>query len=96
MRTISVIFGLVTCGFAVNAQDTTAPGTVARSSQTLPVGTPSNRAVVPKLDSRGKAIYWWRHGFVIGILGADVIAAGINEANGRPPEWQARLASVNG
>src|SRR5690242_9160403 len=85
MRTISVIFGFVACGFAVNAQDT---GTVARSGQRLPVGTPSNRAVVPKLDTRGKAIYWWRHGFGIGILGADVVAAGISQANDTPPEWQ--------
>jgi hypothetical protein len=87
MWTISVIFGLVASGLAVHAQHTTSPGTPAPSGRRLPLGTPGNRAVVPKLDTRGKAIYWWRHGFGIGVLAADVVAAGYNTANGTPPEW---------
>src|SRR6266567_667036 len=83
-----VFFGLMAGGFALNAQDAKQPGTVAPSGQSLPPGTPENRAVVPRLDSRGKAVYWWRHGFGIGILSADVVAAGINQASGTPPEWQ--------
>jgi len=88
MWKIFVIFGLLAGGLALTAQDATQPGTVAPSVQRLPPGTPTNRAVVPKLDSKGKAIYWWRHGFGVGILAADVVAAGINQANGTPPEWQ--------
>src|SRR6185437_7558122 len=88
MWKIFVIFGLLAGGLALTAQDATQPGTVAPSVQRLPPRTPTNRAVVPKLDSKGKAIYWWRHGFGVGILAADVVAAGINQANGTPPEWQ--------
>ena len=87
MWKICVILGLVASGFTVSAQNAT-PGSIAPPIQRLPPGTPVNRAVVPKLDTRGKAIYWWRHGFGIGILSADVIAAGINQANGTPPEWR--------
>jgi hypothetical protein len=43
---------------------------------------------VPKLDTKGKAIYWWRHGFGTGILAIDVVAAGLNQYNGTPPEWK--------
>jgi hypothetical protein len=55
-----MIFGLAVGGLALHAQDPTPPGTIAPSGQRLPPGTPSNPAVVPKLDNRGKAIYWWR------------------------------------
>jgi hypothetical protein len=85
---IIVIFGLVPGGLALNAQDATPHGAVAPSGQRLPPGTSGNRAAVPKLDIKGKAVYWWRHGFGVGILSADVVAAGINQANGTPPEWQ--------
>ena len=88
MWKLLVISGLLAGGFALNAQGVTQPGTVAPSSQTLPSGTPTNRAVVPELDTRGKAIYWWRHGFGVGILAADVLVAGVNQVNGTPPEWQ--------
>ena len=88
MWKIFVVFGLLAGGFALNAQGVTQPGTVAPSSQTLPSGTPTNRAVVPELDTRGKAIYWWRHGFGVGILAADVLVARVNQVNGTPPEWQ--------
>jgi len=88
MWMISVILGLVAGGFAINAQDTIPPGTAAPSGQRLTPGTPANSAGIPKLDERGKAIYWWRHGFGVGILVVDVVAAGINQVNGTPPEWQ--------
>ncbi len=94
MGIISVIFGLVACGFIVNAQDTTT-GTIARSGKRFPMGTPSNRAVVPKLNTRGKAIYWWRHGFGIGILAADAVAAAIIRLTARRRNGKAPLASVN-
>jgi len=86
MWKIFVIFGLVAGGFAVHAQDATRPGGAAPSGQGPTPGTPANRTVVPKLDTKGKAVYWWRHGFGIGILATDVAAAGINQANGTPPE----------
>jgi hypothetical protein len=50
-------------------------------------GTPTNGAIVSKLNTQGKAVYWWRHGFGVGILAADLVAAGFNQANGTPPEW---------
>src|SRR4051794_14155506 len=81
------IFGLVVSGFAVHAQDTRQPGVVPPSGQAPTPGTPVNRNVVPKLDTKGKGIYWWRHGFGIGILTADVVAAGINQYDGTPSEW---------
>src|SRR5690349_2095468 len=88
MRKAYLILGLLAGGFILSAQDVTRPGIPAPSGQTPLPGTPRNRAVVPKLDTRGKAIYWWRHGFGIGILATDFVAAGINQINGTPPEWQ--------
>jgi len=88
MWMIMMIFGPVEGGPALHAQDVTPPGTVVPSGPTLPPGTSGKGAVVPKLDNRGKAIYWWRHGFGVGILSGDVVAAGLNQANSTPPEWQ--------
>ena len=86
MWKIFVIFGFLAGGLALTAQNATQPGTVAPSDQRLLPGTPTNRAVVPQLDRKGKAVYWWRHGFGFGILAADVVAAGVNQVNGTPPE----------
>jgi len=88
MCKIFVVFGFLAGGFALSGQNGTQPDTVAPSGQRLPQETPTNRAVVPKLDNRGKAVYWWRHGFGVGILAADVVAAGSNQARSTPPEWQ--------
>jgi hypothetical protein len=84
----SVIFGLVVGCFAVHAQDAPKPSAIPPSGQGLTPGTPVNRTVVSKLDTKGKAIYWWRHGFGTGILAIDVVAAGLNQYNGTPPEWK--------
>jgi hypothetical protein len=57
MGKVFVIFGFAAGGFALNAQDATRLGTVAPSDQALTPETTINRAVVPKLDTRGKAVY---------------------------------------
>jgi hypothetical protein len=88
MWKIFVIFVFIPGGVALNAQDVTPTDTLTPSAQRLPPGIPGIPAAVPKLDNGGKGVYWWRHGFGIGVLSADVVAAGLNQANGTPPEWQ--------
>ncbi len=71
-----------------NAQDLTSPKTTSSSSpQTLQPGTPKGAAFLPPLDAHGKAIYWWRHTTGYGVLAGGLVAAGINQINGTPPEW---------
>jgi hypothetical protein len=82
------ISGFLAGCLALDAQDMKQPGAVPALSQGPAPGTPVNRVVVPKLDTKGKAVYWWRHGFGVGILTADVVAASINQVDGTPPEWK--------